>query len=345
MSPRFSPARRRWTAIAAAITAATLALTGCASAGGSDGTPEGSTEGYPVAVDHVYGTTTIESEPQRIVTLGWQSQDVLAALGTVPVGTTDFTWGSVDKYLPWFEERVEELGGELPEIVQFTDAGGLDYEQILGLDPDLILAMHSGITDVEYERLTEIAPTVAYAETAWASDWKEVTTTIGDIMGKSDEAQKLVDDTDAYIDEQAAAHPEFDGVVLTYGWYLADGATALDFYLPIDPRVQVMEQLGFVTSPQVIELGETSDAFYEGVSLEELDSVESEFHLAWSDTPADETRTLENPLVARWAPIAAGHYYFIDDQALAWASSQPSVLSIPWSLDELLPAFSEALAK
>ena len=297
-----------------------------------------------MTLTHAFGSTTIESKPARIATIGWASQDVVAALGVVPVATGDFTWGTVDKHLPWFKDTVEALGGPLPEIIRYTDTDVVDYEQVLSLEADLILALHSGLTDTEYARLSEIAPTVAYKDRPWTSDWKELTRTVGAALGQVAAADALVTQVEAEIAAQAAAHPEFAGRTFTYGWYLSDGATALDLYVPEDPRVQLIEQLGFTTSPQVVELSKGAENFYVSVSLEELEQIESDFHLGWIDTPADLERTLGNALVEQWSPIAAKSYFIMQDQGLAWASSQPSVLSIPWQLDTIVPAISEALA-
>ncbi|MDO5082058.1 MAG: hypothetical protein Q4D89_01485 [Arachnia propionica] len=79
-----------------------------------------------MTITHVFGETTITERPQRVVTLGWYSQDVVAALGVVPVGVEDFTWGTVKEYLPWFKDKVAELGGELPELLRHDDAGAYD---------------------------------------------------------------------------------------------------------------------------------------------------------------------------------------------------------------------------
>jgi len=206
------------------------------------------------------------------------------------------------------------------------------------------LAIHSGLTENEYERLSEIAPTVGFQERAWTSDWKELTRTVGQVMGKSQEADELIEETESEIAEQAAAHPEFEGRAFTYGWYLSEGATALDLYVPEDPRVQLIEQLGFTVSPQVEELSKDADDFFVSVSLEKLSTVQSDFHLAWVDQPGDLDRTLDNTLVAQWEPIVGDSYYFMEDNGLAWASSQPSVLSIPWQLDKIVPIIADRLA-
>lgn len=53
--------------------------TGAAAAGEDTGS-------FPVTVEHAFGETTIEADPQRVVTIGWTDHEVMAALGEVPVG-------------------------------------------------------------------------------------------------------------------------------------------------------------------------------------------------------------------------------------------------------------------
>lgn len=344
MSRSLRRAPRMLAAFASLIVAAS-ALSACAAADASseDSGASAGSGAYPLTVEHVYGETTIDEKPERIVTLGWYSQDVVAALGEVPVGVEDFTWGNVDTYLPWFADKVEELGGELPEIIPFTDAGEYDFEQILALAPDVILANHSGITETDYKRLSEIAPTVGFAESVWASDREDLTLTIGSILDKEDEAQQLLDEADAAVEAAAAAHPEFDGIVFTYGWYLAEGETSLDLYLPRDPRVPLLEELGLTYSPDVAALEDTTDQFFASVSLEELADIESQFHVGWANSPDEIAHTVDDALVSRWAPIAADSYYFFEDQRLGWATTAPSVLSIPATIDDLAAALSSAV--
>ena len=56
--------------------------------------------------------------------------------------------------------EIKELGVDNPNIFQDTD--GLDFEAISDANPDVILAAYSGITQEEYDILSEIAPVVAY---------------------------------------------------------------------------------------------------------------------------------------------------------------------------------------
>src|SRR5690349_7277696 len=42
---------------------------------------------FPVTIEHKHGSTTIPSAPTRVVTVGWNDQDFVLALGVVPVST------------------------------------------------------------------------------------------------------------------------------------------------------------------------------------------------------------------------------------------------------------------
>ena len=73
------------TALAAAATA--LVLTGCAGqaadAGGPGSAP--SADGaFPVTIEHAYGETTIDAQPERVATVAWANHEVPLALGVGP---------------------------------------------------------------------------------------------------------------------------------------------------------------------------------------------------------------------------------------------------------------------
>ena len=80
-------------------------------------------------------------------------------------------YGETDKngLLPWTGEKYAELGEESPVV--YDDVDGLDYEAISDSNPDIILAAYSGITQEEYDLLSEIAPVIAYPENAWQTLW------------------------------------------------------------------------------------------------------------------------------------------------------------------------------
>lgn len=331
--------------VAAVALAAALLASGCSPAAEESPTaPETAVSGetppsseFPVTLEHVYGATEISEKPERVVALGWITLDVVAALGTAPVGVTE-TWGGDEEgFTPWFRDQVvNELSADMPQIIAQTDDGP-DYEQILALQPDVILAPHSGITEVQYERLSEIAPTVAYAEQAWTSgSWQDLTSVVATALGEQDAAAGLVAETQQMMDDAAAAYPNLSGTSFLYGLSLSDGSTETAFYIPEDPRVAFLREFGLVDSPSLAEaLGTVEEGmWYGGVSLENLDTIETDLYVAWSSSAEATTYTLEHPTFSRWEPIVSGNYYFLEDPTLGMATNGPNVLSIPWAIDE-----------
>lgn len=67
----------------------------------------------PHAVTHALGTTTVQPNPQRIITLGWSGEDVVIALGEVPVAMPRYTFFDSGMF-PWVEEK---LDGQRPELL------------------------------------------------------------------------------------------------------------------------------------------------------------------------------------------------------------------------------------
>src|SRR3712207_2799403 len=73
---------------------AVLALSGALAACGGpedDGSapvvgPSASSGAFPVTIGNAFGTTEIPAEPQRVVTVGFNDQDFVLALGVTPVG-------------------------------------------------------------------------------------------------------------------------------------------------------------------------------------------------------------------------------------------------------------------
>lgn len=298
---------------------------------------EGSSEAFPVRLEHVYGTAEIPSKPARVVTLGWMTHDIVAALGLVPVAVPESWGGDDDGFNPWFRTQVEEvLGGEMPAILTQSEDGP-DYEQILSFAPDVILAPHSGVTEVQYERLAEIAPTVAFRKGAWSSGtWQDLTGIVATALGESEKGEAVVAGTEKAIEDAAAQYPALEGTSFIYSPTLSEGSTEMGVYVSGDPRVSLLHAFGMVDSPALAAASDGADAdtFNVAVSLEELDTVEADVLVAWSNSAEDTQYSLEHPLFSRWEPVANGRYYVTEDATMGMATSGPTVLSIPWAIQE-----------
>lgn len=146
--------------------AAAMFLTACASPTDAPVSAQ-PWDGFSTTVAHAHDETSIPSAPERVVILGAAAEDAVAALGVVPVVVPE-EYGTPDGYTDWFHKHVTvELGAEPPPVLSPARDGVYDPEKILSYAPDLIFAPYSGISETEYEQLSDIAPTIAYARTPW----------------------------------------------------------------------------------------------------------------------------------------------------------------------------------
>jgi iron complex transport system substrate-binding protein len=350
-----APVRRLSAAVCASALA--VALVSCSSDSGDSSDSGGSTDAgasgdsgansssFPVTIDSALGSATIEEEPERVVTIGWGSQDIALALGVTPVGMPDMSSDTTDGtgILPWDREHIDSGdggdggdGSTTPELLDAT-SDDLPYEEILNLEPDVILAVNSGVTDDQYSRLSDIAPTVAYPGEAWQTSWEDQTTIVGEALGRSEQAEKLVDDTHQLIADAKAEHPEFEGKTIAF----ASGTTGegLNTYLATDSRISLLEQLGFTVAPSVPTTG---DSFAVQVSKENWASIDSDVLVSWY-LSEDIRESLESdPGFARIPAVEHGGYVPLTDPPMVYATSAISVLSLPWMLDNYLPLLQSA---
>ena len=111
---------------------------------------------FPLTIDHKFGQTVIEAAPQRVASIDYNGADNLLALGVQPV-MVRYWFGDYPRAVwPW----AEALLTGTPEILKAE----LNFEQIAATDPDLIMAVYSGITAEDYAKLSEIAPVVTIPE-------------------------------------------------------------------------------------------------------------------------------------------------------------------------------------
>jgi len=335
---------RRTIAVLAAAAATALTLAGCA--GASSDAATGTTDGaaasdaaFPVTIEHAFGETEIAEAPGRVATWGWGSTEAALALDVVPVAMAQQTYGANEQgVLPWVADELDELGAETPAIL--TDDGEAPpYEELIEAAPDVILAPYSGITEEQYELLSEIAPTVAYPDAAWTTPWREVVTTVGTALGLADEAQGVLDDLDAELAAQAEAHPELSGRTVAAVW---DVAGTFYVYTAEDSRVEFLSGLGLETAPSVSELANGDSPFYYTLSYEQLDQLDSDLVLSYHDTQAEADAFLSSAPISVIPAVARGQVAQVVGTELIAAVSPPTALSLTYGLDELVASLSAA---
>lgn len=289
---------------------------------------------FPVTIEHKFGSTTITEAPQRIVSIGYTEQDTLLALGVTPIAIR-YWYGEEDAIMAWAEDKVE---GDAPIVLEM-EFGALNYEAILELEPDLISAVTSGISQEEYDLLSQIAPTIAQTDEYinFGMPWQDVTLMIGSAIGKSDEAEALVAEVEGLVAEARAENPQFEGKTVASSYYYDD---IFGFYTDQDSRGRFFTELGFVVPEELIEIA--GESFYANISIERMDLLDQDLiaivNLQFIEGGRD---TLEaDALFSQLNAVKNGHVLYLEE-SVENALGFYSPLSIPYALEEVLPLLQE----
>jgi iron complex transport system substrate-binding protein len=332
---------RRWAAV---LLIGALAATGAACGGddadaedtsGADTATEASGDAtFPVTIEHKYGETTIEEQPERVVSVGFTDQDVVLALGVKPVGIRDWYGDQPDAVWPWAQD---ELGDAEPEVLSSAE---INFEQVASLQPDLIVGVSSGMTEEEYETLAQIAPTLTQSDeyVDYGVPWQAATRLIGTALGRSDQAEALIEDLEADFAAARAAHPEFEGATGVIAYVMDEDEVG--GYGPQDTRSRILTDLGFVLPQTILDL--TEDSFYATFSAENVDRLDADA-VAWlASTDAEVTAIKASPLRSTLKAANEGREVFVGAE-LGAAAGFSSPLSLELVLDELVPLLALAV--
>jgi iron complex transport system substrate-binding protein len=312
----------------AGVLTAVAGLTACGGSEEEAGAAAGATTSaggaFPVSIGNKFGTTEIEAEPQRVVTVGFNDEDFVLALGVTPVGVRQLLGDYDAPTRPWAQDQLD--GAELPTV------GGeeIDVEAVAALEPDLIVGVYSFMDQAVYDQLSGIAPTLAqtdeYAD--GATPWQEQTLLTGQALGRDDEAQQLVDDVEGRFDQATSDNPSFAGTSIAVD---LTGVGSGHYLLGRDDlRTQFFSDLGF-TVPDT-----STD-----VSQERLDLLEADVLAVNGYTQADADA---DPLFAGLDVVTSGRTVLLGSYsgAVSAALGFGSPLSLPYLIDEVVPARAAA---
>lgn len=317
---------------------AVVSLTACSSTSQPDegaGTAHENTDAtYPMKIETPYGSSTLEAQPDRVVVVGPNDVDAVLALGVVPVGAAG--WGDYSEpagsWAPYY--------GDTSVIEKTLEpiAGGADFEEVLALQPDLIIAV-GGIEELNkgYGELAKIAPVVTYPEKldSWAvGDPLIALRTIAKPLDKTDEAEALISEYEGKLAELKTTHPEFEGKTISLVGVIGD--SGLWLHSTKDSAAeQFLGTLGFVPNPGTEKvMGEIPEEKYGLIDSDVLVTFDN--NGSTSET-IDHLR--KNPLFSELNVIKDGASLHLDDHdELRFAGvplSNPSVPGLIWLLDVL----------
>lgn len=169
-------------------------LSGCAAPAPTTEETAPTTTADTRTITHAMGETEVSTTPQRIIAMNEGVMANLLALGITPVGVVD--WASRD--------YTQYLGDTTQTVASVGTTDGPNFEAMLLLNPDLILAMQDDVDEETLPLLSQIAP-VAVSPFS-SEDWRGNVLFTGEATGKQAEAETLVNISNTRLEEFRTAY-------------------------------------------------------------------------------------------------------------------------------------------
>lgn len=332
-----------------------LSVPALASCGGSEGEGGGSSAAgagsadagaFPATVEHLYGMTEIAAEPVRIATVSWVNGDSALALGIVPVGMPLVEWGgNANSSTDWIDAALEELGapwGSDAAPTTYSENDGVNFDEIAALTPDLIIAAYSGLTQDDYDQLTRIAPTIGPVAANYTASWQETLTAIGTATGRTEAADKVIEDVTAQLTAVGEENPQVKESTFIAGT-LGLSDDSINLYTAGDTRPRFFTALGMTQAEVVTENTEDDGAFTFTWSAERADELDGDIFYTWGAAGDTVESFQENALFAQIPSVASGALVITSDDHLTLSISAASALSLPWAIENVVPSVLDAV--
>ncbi|WJY74427.1 putative siderophore-binding lipoprotein YfiY precursor [Corynebacterium canis] len=295
-------------------------LAGCAKS-------EPAADSSTVLIHHSMGDTTIKGVPQRIVTLGNQWTDALLTLGGKPVGFFDNVHDAGGGLAPWTR-------GQLEGATEITvEDGKKVVDHVRRLKPDLIFAPGFAADTQTYESFAAIAPTIPDVSTAQIGRWQDPLTVVGQILRIPDAANRAIADLEGRLADDAAALKNLKGKTLSMVYFYKETSIAVQAD-PSDGASEIFLDFGMAfPENQVTRAGGSGRFEIPVADIAELDS--DALIIVLQEEKLRETFEAI-PGFSELTSVRKDQVQFID-LATGTALNVPTVLSIPYALDHIMP--------
>jgi iron complex transport system substrate-binding protein len=286
-----------------------------------------------ITIEHRHGTTTLDHLPERIVSLDLQWTDVLVALDAPLVGAAlePLMLDRGGRY-PWQDGTIPDSVESIP-----VDPSGsvLPFEAVAALQPDLIVVSWPAAERAEYDRLSEIAPTIPLLGDRQVDLWEDIATVAGRLVGDPGKAEALIAESDAGVDALAAELPGLAGKTYAMANYVPGSAINV-VADPADGSAKVFHELGLEIDPDLLAIADGASGRVE-ISLERIDELDADLLIMLTNgaDPAEIPGYRALPAVQDGAVA-------ILDLASVVGLNTPTPRSIPYSLDAIRSALEAA---
>ncbi|MCL6457545.1 MAG: iron-hydroxamate ABC transporter substrate-binding protein [Gorillibacterium sp.] len=247
-----------------------------------------------VVKDGMGHEVTIPANPEKII--GSYLEDHLVALNIKPIAQWSIGTGTVQDYLQTALQGVPLISYDLP------------LEAVTSFGPDLILVgSESSVQKGIYEQLAKIAPTYVLGD-AITKDWRQALLKVGELLGKTTEAEKALEDYDKKAGE---AKEKLHNVI-------ADQSAAVlwlvqkQFYLVDETQSSgavLYGDLGIKRPNLVTDIPDASKATWNPISLEKLAELNADHIFLVNSDKAEGADTLNDPIWQGLPAVKAGHVY------------------------------------
>jgi iron complex transport system substrate-binding protein len=236
--------------------------------------------------DGLGNEVTIPANPERII--GSYLEDYLVALGVKPVAQWTVKNG-VQVYLQDSLKDIPTIPFDLP------------YEAVTSFNPDLhLIGTASQVEGGKYEEYAKISPTYVIGDETMA-DWRKALLKIGEVLNKSDEAQKVLEDYDKKAAEaKAKLQASVPGESVAALWLIQKSFFVVSDKL--SSGAVLYQDLGLEVPEVVKEISAASEFSWNSISLEKLAELDAD-HLILINSDADTgSEALKDPI---WQSIPA----------------------------------------
>ncbi|QIL49759.1 ABC transporter substrate-binding protein [Vagococcus hydrophili] len=210
------------------------------------GSEEGAKEATTKTVETEMGKVEIPTKPKKVL-VNWYIHDVVS-LGVTPVG-----------YLGWAQEAMpmyKEMK-EIPVIEKW------EKEELLSYEPDLIITYDKE----DYKKFSKIAPVVVISEKKTPEERLEI---LGDVLGKEQEADKLVTDFNKKLEASKESFKKEAFKDKTFSIFEDWGSGSYGVYYETASRggTLLYDYIGLTYPEKIKELVEKTNQTREGLSYE-----------------------------------------------------------------------------
>lgn len=294
---------KKTTLLMASFLALLLVLVGCSDTG-KEGNEKEEKQPEPaieeasterILTDALGHEVTIPANPERIIAS--YLEDNLVALGITPVAQWSVKDGaSIQKYLQDYLKDVPIIPHDLP------------FEVVTSLNPDLlIMSAAEAVEGEKYEQYAKIAPTYVL-EVENNSDWRDKFLNIGEIFGKTEEAQQVLEAYEKKAKESKEIIQNAIGTESAAAIWLSNN----NFFIVsenVSSGAVLYGDLGLTTPNVVKEISSTATGNWSAISLERLAELDADHIFLINSDKGNGAEMLKDPVWKNIPAVKNGRIY------------------------------------